>query len=246
MDTRALIVLALVGCGDAAVATEVVDASTVDSFEPTPPSGLVAWFTFQKTTGDASGNGFTVAFGGLLSTAFGPGYIRDGAYMDGYQQYALVDTNDGPQKKLDFPGPFTLAMWVRPERTPTDFEVIASRSFGTADESSFALVLDSALHLRYDSQGGGSVVSDHAIELGKWTHVAITFDGTMKRIYIGGALEATETAPVPVTWDHQYIFMGADEGTSALKASHRLLGTLDEAMFFDRELTQAELGAMSR
>jgi hypothetical protein len=83
-------------------------------------------------------------------------------------------------------------------------------------------------------------------ELGKWTHVAITFDGTMKRIYAAGALEASETAPVPVTWDHKYVFMGADEGTYELEASHHLLGTIDEAMFFDRALSQDELAALGR
>lgn len=233
MNPRALVATLFIGCGGTNAAS--TDAP-LDAFQPIPPAGIVEWFSFDP--GVYGSTRYQVAFGGPYATAFGPGYRGRGGYMDGVQQYALVDVKNGP---LDFVGAFTDAAWVRPERVPADFEVIVSRSYGSADESSFVLSIDSGMHLRYGSQGNDSLVSSSAIAVGEWTHVAMSFDGTTKRIYINAVLEGSAPAPVAVTWDDHHLFIGADEGASVTMASHHLLGTVDEVMLFDRTLDAAEL-----
>jgi hypothetical protein len=248
MDARALIVVALVGCGDAA--TVVTDASvdtSIDAREPgPPPPGLVAWFKFDNIINDSIHN-YPMSFGGPFADVItADGYHGPGFYLNGVDQRGIVETHS---TLLAFTGPFTIAAWVRIARAPSDFDVVASRSFGTGSESSFALAIDSTLHLRYESQGGGSVVSTNSVAVDQWTQVALTYDGTTKRVFIDGALGGSEVAPSAVTWDdlyHPYIIVGADEGASVTMSSHHFKGAMDDVMFFDRALADSELVMLSQ
>jgi MSHA biogenesis protein MshQ len=225
-----------VGCGTPDPALATADASVPDAFEPTPPAGIVAWLSFDASD-DPIRNRYQVAFGGPFFSAYGPGYRGRGITMDGVEQYALVTDYDA----MKFTGPFTIAAWVRADRVPSDFETIVSRSYGDQDELSLGLFIDSALHLRYVSQGGASLATTTALTVGESTHVALSYDGTTKRVYVNDALAGTETAPVPVTWDDHPFFFGADEGASITLANDHLLGVIDEIMFFDRALDATEL-----
>jgi hypothetical protein len=230
--------VAIAGCSDSD--GRVPPDATPPGPEPIPPAGVVAWFNLEGSVNDNSGNHFLMQVGGPYSTFFGDGYHGRGCYMDGISQYGVVDAS-APQ--LEFQGAFTVAMWVRPERTPTDFEVIASRSYGSGTDSSFALVIDSTLRVRYDSQGNASLVGATPLVLGEWVHIALTYDGTTKRVFRNGLLDASGPASVPVTWDHRYILIGADEGLSASMALKHLQGSLDDVMLFDRALDASELAA---
>lgn len=44
--------------------------------------------------------------------------------------------------------------------------------------------------------GGGSAVSDTELQMGRWYHVAGTYDGTETKVYINGNLEGSYTAPI--------------------------------------------------
>jgi hypothetical protein len=227
----------LAGCGspDASVPDASRDASA-DVFEPTPPAGIVAWLSFDPSD-DPVRNRYSVGFGGPYATAYGPGYRGRGITMDGVQQYAVITD----ETAMKFAGPFTVAAWVRADRLPSDYEFIVSRSFGDQDDVSLGLAVDSAMHLRYVSQGGAALVSTTTLTMGEWTHVALSFDGTTKRLFINDTLAGSEAAPVPVTWDDHPLFFGADEGASITLANDHLLGVIDEVMLFDHALDAGEL-----
>lgn len=244
MNARALIVVSIAGCSGA---DDSSDVGAVPDARPEPaaPAGLLAWFKLNDSLADSSGNNFEMVLGGAFGTFFGDGYYGRGGYMDGVSQYALVKATAPLNKNLDFQGAFTVAMWLRPERTPADLEVIASRSYGSGTDSSFALVIDSTLRLRYDSQGGASLDGATPLALGQWAFVALTYDGTTKRMFLNGVLDASGPAAAPVTWDHRYFFFGADEESSELMAGHHLQGSLDDVMLFDRALDASEMAALS-
>lgn len=248
MDARALVLVLVVGCGDAALQPDAPFDASGDALDrgppPTPPDGLVAWIAFGGSA--VTGHLYEVVWGGPFHSAVGPGYRGKGTTMDGERQYALVDTTQHLGSRLNFAGAFTLAAWVRADRMPTEFETVLSRSYGVADESSFALVIDSSMRVRYDSQGGSSVTSDHSVPVGTWTHIASTFDGSAKRVFINGVLAGSGDSNIPVEWDHRYIIMGADEGMSEFKATHHLLGIIDEVMFFERALSEAEIASIAK
>jgi hypothetical protein len=210
-----------------------------------PPAGIVAWFKLNNSLVDSSGHQMSMQVGGPLVSFFDAGYYDGGCYMDGTVQYAVVDAPPHVTSELDFAGGFTVAVWVRPERTPTDFEVIASRSFEPGTDSSFALALDSTLRLRYDSQGGSSLVGATPLALDQWAFVALTYDGTTKRVFLDGVLDGSAPAAVPVTWDDRYVYLGAAEGSSAFMPEHHLQASLDDVMVFERALDESELVALA-
>lgn len=229
----------LVGCDAPDAAVPLPDASpSPDAYEPTPPAGIVAWLSFDPSN-DPVRNRYQLAFGGFFGTAYGPGYRGKGITMDGYLQYGFVQD----EKAMQFQGAFTMAAWVRADRVPADIEFIVSRSYGNADELSMALFVDSSMHLRFVSQGGASLVSTTALTVGEWTHVALSFDGTNKRVFINDTLAGTEASP-PFVWDDHPLFFGADEGASVTAAKNYLFGVIDEVMFFDRALDASELAGL--
>ena len=80
-----------------------------------------------------------------------------------------------------------------------------------------------------------------AIPLKAWTHLAISFDGSTKRLYVNGAQIALqrglgaliyEPAPVPVT-------IGSDWGFNASSADFH--GLVDEIALYDRALSLNEV-----
>lgn len=236
---RVLLAILLAGCSGSSAAPDVMPDLGP---EPTPPAGVVAWFPMNNQLADSTGT-FQMVFAGPLSNAFGEGYHNGGGYLDGIIQRELVSAPPLGPSRLDFAGPFSVGMWIRVETVPAEFGVIASRSYGSATDSSFALVVDSAMRLRYDSQNGASLAGTTALALDQWTHVALTYDGTTKRIYVGGALDASGPAAGPVMWDHEYISFGGDEGQTAEKGNHFLTGSIDDITLFDRAVTDAEWAA---
>ena len=77
--------------------------------------------------------------------------------------------------------------------------------------------------------------------MNQWTHLAISFDGTTKRLYVNGAQVASEgglgglvydPAPIPVT-------IGADWTAGA--PSDFFNGLVDEVSLYGRALTPAEI-----
>jgi hypothetical protein len=237
---QAVAMILLIGCGspEAPVPDASRDASP-DVYEPTPPAGIVAWLSFDPSD-DPVRNRYQLVFGGPFSSAYGPGYRGRGITMDGEQQYALFPDSE----TMQFAGAFTIAAWLRVDHVPTNVEFILSRSFGDADELSLALAVDSTMHLRYVSQGGATLVSTTELTVGEWTHVALSFDATTKRVFLDDTLAGSEEAPLPFTWDDHHLFFGADEGASITLANDHLLGVIDEIMFFDRALDANELSGL--
>ncbi len=237
-------VVALAGCSGSSASIDAQPSPDARP-EPAPPAGIIAWFKLNNSLVDSSGHQMSMQVGGPYVSFFDEGYFDGGCHMDGASQYAIVDAPSHVDSELDFPGGFTVAMWVRPERTPTDFGVLVSRSSGTGSESSFALAIDSTLRLRYDSQGGASLVGTTPLALDRWAFVALTYDGASKRVFLDGVLDGSAPAAVPVTWDDRYVFLGAVEGASMFMPEHHVQAWLDDVMLFERALDESELAALA-
>jgi Concanavalin A-like lectin/glucanases superfamily len=91
------------------------------------------------------------------------------------------------------------------------------------------------------SHGGQVLEGPSAIPLNEWTHLAISFDGAAKRIYVNGIEAASrdesrtlvyDPAPVPVT-------IGSD--WSENEGSALFNGRVDEVALYNRALTPDEV-----
>lgn len=243
-----LIMLALVaGCGrisfDARGDGGNGDGSNGGSTVDAPISnGLVAWYKLEGQLDlppgvfDSSGNGH---HGLCASVCPVPAVDRHGGMgaqlFDGATTELVIPTTAG----FDLPT-FTVATWFYPNaNNPNPFEILVSRAFGGAQANSFALDVANGSLLEYYSQPDNSLFGVSVYLYLQWQHVAITFDGTTKRIYYMGALETEITAAAPVTYDAHPITIGTD--ISGESYAYHFDGRLDDVMIFDRALSQAEL-----
>lgn len=92
----------------------------------------------------------------------------------------------------------TFEAWVKPRTSRCN--TIVSRGNGNSGTTDYIFQLGycaGACNTRLLSfyGAGGWDSSASPVPLNEWTHVAVTFDGTEKRIYINGVLDATASRP---------------------------------------------------
>jgi len=79
--------------------------------------------------------------------------------------------------------------------------------------------------------------ADVDLPLGRWVHVAGTFDGTWMRIYVDGVEHGTMERPGPIKANDFKLSLGNfDEGHAA-----HFAGLLDEVRLYARALLPAEI-----
>jgi len=161
--------------------------------------GLFAYWKFDEGSGfiagDSSGNGKDGIIDGATWTT---GKIGDALSFDGFDDW--VDVPDDISTKH-----ITLEAWIYPtgvydigdQGSPI---ITKETGRGTPPWSeSFAWRLRITPHTHKlqlqcftpTGEGGGSAVSDTELQMGKWYHVAGTYDGTETRVYINGNLEGS-------------------------------------------------------
>ena len=82
---------------------------------------------------------------------------------------------------------------------------------------------------------GNTLVGNAALPMNQWSMVALSYDGTNRRIYLNGVLDATGTAP-PITGDDTGSAIGSVVGPNATFS-----GRIDEVMIYNRALATSEI-----
>ncbi len=104
-------------------------------------------------------------------------------------------------------GGLTVEAWVRPLST-SGCQTIVGKGYQTG----FWLGICGG-KLRFYSNGSGSLFNGSTtLSTGEWTHVAATFDGTTRRIYVNGNLDAASVRVSPLPVNTQPLRIGADVG----------------------------------
>ncbi|HUV64758.1 MAG TPA: LamG-like jellyroll fold domain-containing protein, partial [Sedimentisphaerales bacterium] len=147
------------------------------------PIGLVAYYAFENNLEDASGNGHTGTLAGDPNfpatyvtgpTGFGQAMLFDGT--DGHQ-YVSIGTFD-PSAAT---GQLSLALWAKWDGPSASWQgLMGKRNAGDWVASImmwyFELERD-VWDVRFVQPGSG-VNTGQTLQVGQWTHLAVTFDGT--------------------------------------------------------------------
>ncbi len=143
------------------------------------PRGIAGWWPGEGTAADitlAADHG--TPFGGV---AFAPGVIGQAFQLDG-----VNDRIDVPDAAVLRPTRFTLAAWVRLD-APNEWACIICKQVGSGDANSYTLWVNNGV-----LQGGMFRYAEAvgpALPVGEVQHVAVTYDGSIIRLYRNGDLD---------------------------------------------------------
>jgi hypothetical protein len=222
-----------------------------DAEPPSPPDALprpevvasqdlVAYYPFDDATftQDRSGNGHHATLRGSLPASHLVAGARGGALrLDGN---AYLEVPSSPAFDALRTG-FTIAAWINLPSAPSAYATVASRQAGSGTWEHFGLGL-------YTSRGyvttddSRAAFTGGAVPLGRWVHMAGTYDGSTMRIYLNGALVGQAGAVQGPAVDQTPLLIGGNQNGSTV--GERLVGLLDELRLYQRALTAAEIGAI--
>ncbi len=213
--------------------TEV--AAAVPPNEPPPPTtGLVAAYSFAAGSGptvaDASGRGNAGSISGAVWS--GAGRFGSALSFDGVNDWVTVPD----AASLDLTSGLTVEAWVRPSRLGGWRTVVFKERPG------------GVVYGLYGDQAGGrplgqvfiggerNAVGSSSLPLSAWSHLASTFDGSVVRLYVNGALAGSSAVAGA---------MGASSGPLRIGGNsvwaEWFAGLIDEVRVYNRALSPAEI-----
>lgn len=135
----------------------------------------------------------------LAIAVFGAASLAASAQeVAGPYNVVILQGGNGIERKIasaqpDAARPLTLSAWINPVVTDAAGDVVILAFGGAAGEDCAIFMRDGRIGARFSKT---TVVPDASALPGRWTHVAVSFDGTMLRLFINGkAAGAVATLP---------------------------------------------------
>ncbi len=225
----------------ASSSSQVVGVLASDNEVAPPSESLVGHWKMDEASGttsiiDAStyGNNGTV----LGSAARVIGKNGNALSLTTSSDYATVPDH----ASLDITSQITIAAWIRPTTTGTQYVIKKGLQGGTSGYE-LSLSNDGLVFFRFNQNANFRVnsVTSFPTDGTTWMHVAATYNGSALKIYINGVLEATTTPanPAPIVANNLALAIGAQsDGTTKFK------GAIDDAMIFNSALGAAEIAEL--
>jgi hypothetical protein len=205
-----------------------------------PPAGLIGWWRAENDALDAAGTNQGVLVNGATFTS---GKVGQAFSLDGVDDY--IEIGDAPALR---PASVTLEAWVK-FFSSGGVQQIMGKTLGNGTANSFAVWLENGnlFGTIADSSGAGSPVGvAFTPVLGRWYHIAFTFDNATKQqwLYLDGIPVATRISNRLIGYDDHPILLGADieNGGQGLV----LYGRIDEAAIYNRALGPTEIASVYR
>lgn len=162
--------------------------------------------------------------------------VHGGGYRFTAARHQIITVPDDP----DFRGVYTISAWIRPEPTGTQLALL-SKPFGSGTGNSWQLEVLDDDHVSLSGGDPHTLASPDPIERGKWHHVAGSWDGHEKELFIDGdkVIEVDAT----LEYDGHAIYLGGDQnrGEEVLYWD----GVLDDLRVYDRELSSSEIADLA-
>jgi len=201
--------------------------------EVTPDPSLIAHWRFDDPPEDgvldSSGRGHhgtCSACPELVPAVHGGGYQFTAARRQ------IITVPDAP----DFRGIYTITAWIRPTRMSAQRAVLG-KPFGDGIGNSWQLEVLGDDRVSLSGGSPHSLASPDPIAPGEWHHLAGSWDGHEKELFIDGDKVAEVDATLE--YDGHAIYLGGDQngGEEVLHWD----GVLDDLRVYDRELSNSEI-----
>jgi hypothetical protein len=196
------------------------------------PSGLVSWWSGDRTADDVQGTnpGELVGGASFKRGMVGPGFVFDG--VNGGVK--IPNSASLSQTRI------TLNAWVYPTGNQnTNRHIIDKDNFAVAREYILALNADNKFHAFVNLPSGEyNLAGTTAPGLNNWCHVAMTHDGLKLRLYVNGLLDGEVDAVGDMISTQNSVGIGNNVQGEVFK------GIIDEAQIFNRALSDTEILAI--
>lgn len=206
----------------------------VCAWQPPPPTGLVAAYHFNETSGataaDTSGNTNTGTLNGGATWAT-EGKFKGAASFNGTTARITIPGSNS----LDLTTAMTLEAWVYPTA------LVKFRPVIMKEGSPYGLYAHTSQGkpTGYVAPGGRLKAAYGAVlPLNTWSHLATTYDGTTVRLYQNGVQTGSleTTGPIPISTRPLQIGGDAQYGEA-------FAGRIDDVRIYNRALTAGEIQA---
>jgi len=194
----------------------------------TPQPEMRAYYSFNNSWADGSGNGLTAA-------SHGAGFVCNGA--DSYSaSFGGSSYLTLPSSALldPYSSVLTVACWVKPA-TVTGIKGIAQAQNADGYNNGWRmLLLDGTLNARVVTNQGPVEVYCGGIQAGVWNYVVMTYDGLSLKGYVNGVLQSTSSWGGYIVYSNTSSAMqiGMCNGTN-----YYFNGYIDEFKFSDGPLS---------
>lgn len=230
------------------------NSGTTDHVGKPGPDGLMLYFPFDHAdsggiTRDESGTGND---GKVFGATWVPEGRKGGAYR--FDITHLTDRIVVPNNPTLNPEAITLAAWIQ---APDNGGCLWNRIFDKDYRKGYAVSISGTLDKICDGGRVGFEVnrmggqSRSTVNDGRWHHVAATYDGTTRRLYIDGVEEMQKPAkqPGPIlksSWDlcignNVMTYEDTDAGVGEFQGFD---GLIDEVRIYNRALNADEIRAL--
>lgn len=210
------------------VARASADGAAPSACAPSP-SGILSWWPGENSSADPI-RGFDGAVQG--GAGYSSGLVGSAFNFDASgTQFVLVPSHN--EFNLQH---LTLCAWVFPTSLPNAFPSIVRRDVTFRGATQMALALTSDGHAEAFIQNTVSMVNG-TVPLNQWTHIAFTYDRSIARLFVNGAVVDSQVATGPVPSSDQPLCIGAENGFTI----RNFAGRIDEVMVFGRALSSLEI-----
>ncbi len=202
--------------------------------------GLVAWWAFDEADGatvalDYSGH----RLGGIVKDA---GRVKgiEGSALECKGGCVVVPSSE----RLSPTDAMTIECWVRTDAADQSDKWMANRIYGGVTDSGyrFGLAQGRLCFAIPQTDWSHHLAASRPLPLGRWVHVAGTYDGKMMRVYMDGEECGSLERTGPTKSNDRPLCLGSfDQGHAA-----HFTGELDEVKLYDRALTADEVRAHAR
>jgi hypothetical protein len=209
--------------------------------------GMVIYFSFDKIEGDQVINEANENINGILEgdAEQAAGYLNMGIALnpdadEGTPGLDFVRVPNSPEVNVG--EQFTIAVWAK----GTNFAAYRTLMSNT-DSSGYALTVENGKPASWVHVAGAylQAAGNTDLKADTWYHLALTFDGKDSIVYLNREEEAKGSQTGAITVSTSDFFIGAEPSGQALDTSYPAWhGVLDEFYFFNRALTEAEIGLL--
>jgi hypothetical protein len=218
--------------------TSAAVSVTVANTAPPPPTGLVAAYAFDETTGSSAGDASGTGNLGTIANATRTTAGKYGGALSFNGTNSWVTVPDA--NSLDLTNAMTLEAWVRPSaldgyRTALLKETTGNLVYGMYAASAFGGSSVMRPSAWINVTGLGPTV---ALPVNGWSHIATTYDRTTWRFYVNGTQVASKAMTTAIPVSAGPLRIGGNSIWSEWFA-----GLIDDVRVYNRALTATEIVA---